>query len=252
MNEKPTYRTKELADLAKVTVRTLHHYDRLGLLVPAQRSEAGYRLYIDQDLLRLQQILIYRELGLPLEQIRGILDDPGFDLRRALVRQRERLDEQAHRTGAMIRSIDAALARLEGDDTMETKDIFDGFGAERHEPEVRERWGGTAAYRESARRTASYTDGDKRRIKAENDDLMRRFATCLTAGEASDSDAAMDLAEAYRLHFDRWYYPCSRFMHARLADMYTADARFAESFENHAEGLAAFVAEAIRANAQRT
>jgi DNA-binding transcriptional MerR regulator len=251
MDEKPTYRVKELAELAKVTVRTLHHYDRLGLLVPAKRSTSGYRLYGENDVLRLQQILIYRELGLPLEQIRRTLDDPEFDLREALVRQRERLSQQANHASAMIRSVDAALIRIEGDTTMGAKDIFEGFEPEEHEPEVRERWGATEAYKESARRTARYTDDDWRRIKAENEDLMQRFASCLATGEQADSGAAMDLAEAHRMHFDRWYYPCSRFMHAGLAEMYTADARFAESFEHHAEGLAVFVADAIRANARR-
>jgi len=252
MDETTTYRIKELADLAKVTVRMLHHYDRLGLLVPEQRSAAGYRLYGENNLLRLQQILIYREFGLPLEQIRRILDDPGFDLRRALVGQRERLSQQAHSARTMIRSIDATLKRLEGDTKMGAKEIFDGFDSKKHEPEARKRWGATEAYKESARRTARYSKDDWRQIKAENEDLMKRFAACLASGEQAGSDAAMDLAEAHRMHFDRWYYPCSLVMHAGLADMYTADPRFAQDFDRHAEGLATFVADAIRKNARRT
>jgi DNA-binding transcriptional MerR regulator len=84
MNTRRVLRVKEVALLAGVTVRALHHYDELGLLVPGQRSRSGYRLYTEQDLLRLQQILIGRELGLPLEEIRRSLDDPRFDLKKTL------------------------------------------------------------------------------------------------------------------------------------------------------------------------
>src|SRR5690606_1513284 len=96
--------------IAGVSVRTLHHYDTLGLLVPTRRSAAGYRLYDDDDLLRLQQILIGRELGLTLEAIRRSLDDPAFDRRRALLEQRKQLERRAEETAEMIRAVDRALA----------------------------------------------------------------------------------------------------------------------------------------------
>src|SRR5690606_23922627 len=105
----------EVARLAGVSVRTLHHYDEIGLLVPSRRSDAGYRLYDEADLLRLQQILIGRELGLPLEQIRRSLDDPGFDLRDALKAQRAGLLSHVHETTRMLSAIDAALAHLDGE-----------------------------------------------------------------------------------------------------------------------------------------
>src|SRR5262245_28310993 len=110
---KRTYLVKEVAALSGVTVRALHHYDELKLLTPSGRSDAGYRLYSDDDLLRLQQILIGRELGLSLEAIRRSLDDPGFDRRAALVAQRAELAARAGRAADMIRSIDAALAALD-------------------------------------------------------------------------------------------------------------------------------------------
>src|SRR5262245_65568763 len=104
------YQVRDVARIARVSVRTLHHYDAIGLLVPTGRSTAGYRLYTDADLLRLQQILIGRELGLPLEEIRRSLDDPRFDRKAALLEQRQRLCERARQADAMIRAIDAALA----------------------------------------------------------------------------------------------------------------------------------------------
>ena len=102
MARKRYYQVKELAQIAGVSVRTLHHYDEIGLLVPRGRTDAGYRLYDDDDLLRLQQILIGRELGLALEQIRGSLDDPKFDRKRALLEQRGQLAQRARQTDAMV------------------------------------------------------------------------------------------------------------------------------------------------------
>ena len=121
---------KEVARLAGVSVRTLHHYDSIGLLVPRTRTAAGYRLYTDADLLRLQQILIGRELGLSLEEIRRSLDDPRFDRKVALLDQRKRLRDRARQAEAMIRAIDVALAALDGSRTkgeMKMEDLFEGF-----------------------------------------------------------------------------------------------------------------------------
>src|SRR5215207_2105881 len=103
-----TYRVADVARLTGASIRALHHYDAIGLLVPTGRTEAGYRLYTDADLLRLQQILIGRELGFSLEAIKRSLDDPRFDHGQALVEQRRRLEAKAHALGEMLRAIDAA------------------------------------------------------------------------------------------------------------------------------------------------
>ena len=120
-----------------------------------------------------------------------------------------------------------------------------------YEAEVQERWGGTEAYKESSRRTKGYSDEDLAKIKVELEGIEVGFAAVMTDGEAADGARAMDLAEAARLHIDRWYYPCSHAMHAGLADMYTADARFKAHYDDRAEGLAEFVAGAIKANTAR-
>ena len=121
----------------------------------------------------------------------------------------------------------------------------------RHEAEVQERWGGTDAYRESARRTKDYGDADWAKIEAEAEGIERGLAAALSDGSAPDSERAMDLAEAWRGHIGRWFYPCSHQMAVGLAAMYTADARFRAHYEERADGLAEYVAEAIRANAAR-
>ena len=120
-----------------------------------------------------------------------------------------------------------------------------------HEAEARGRWGDTEAYAESRRRTEGYSDSDWGRIRQELADIEQGLARAMEDGAPPDAERAMDLAEEARLHIDRWFYPCSREMHAGLADMYTSDKRFAAHYEERAAGLAAFVSAAIKANAER-
>src|SRR5215472_9465910 len=199
-----TCQIKEAARIAGVSVRTLHHYDEIGLLVPRLRSAAGYRLYDREDLLRLQQILIGRELGLTLHEIGRSLDDPRFDLRQALRSQRQQLQGRAERTAAMLRAVDAALAILDADnagaestgaESMEMKTLFDGFDPSKYEDEARQRWGHMDAYKESARRTASYTTEDWARLKAEQERIYADAVAAMNAGTPPEDPAATSVAE---------------------------------------------------------
>jgi len=254
MKQRRTYRVSEVAQTAGVSVRTLHYYDEIGLLVPRGRTGAGYRLYDDDDLLRLQQILICREQGLALEEVRRWLDDPRFDRRQALLAQKRELQRRAQHTTEMIRAIDVALAMLEdgsGEESMDMKQIFDGFDPSKYEAEVKQRWGHTDAYKESVKRTKSYTAEDWKQIQAEQASIYADAFAALKAGGAPDSVEAMDIAERHRLAIDRWFYPCSFAMHAGLADGYEADSRFAENIDKFGPGLTPFLSAAIRANARR-
>lgn len=245
------YTVSDVARLAHVSVRTLHHYDDIGLLRPAARSAAGYRLYSDADLLRLRDILLFRELALPLEAIRPLLDAPAGERARALREQRTVLQQRLRSTHAVLRAVDAVLDAMEGEATMDTGRIFDGFDEFDHAKyaeEAEQRWGDTDAWRESQRRTKQYTKEDWARIREEGDGIMARFAALMAAGDAPSSDVARAAAEDHRMHISRWFYPCDRSMHAALAEMYVADARFGEYFESRAPGLTEFVAAAIRAN----
>jgi MerR family transcriptional regulator, thiopeptide resistance regulator len=252
---KRTYRVNELAKLARVSVRTLHHYDEIGLLVPQARSSSGYRLYDDDAVLRLQQILIGRELGLALEAIRCSLDDPGFDRKRALLEQRAALERRAGETARMIRAIDRALEAITTEPTeeanMDLEEIFDGFDPSQYEEEAKQRWGHTDAYKESARRTKSYTKEDWSKLKDEQAAIYADAFAAREADKSPDDAAVMDIAERHRLSIDRWFYPCGREMHCRLADLYESDSRFAANIDKFGAGLTAFLAAAIRANAQR-
>jgi len=250
MARKRTYLVKQVAELSGVSVRALHHYDELGLLVPSGRTDAGYRVYDDEDLRRLQQILLWRELGLSLEDVRRSLDDPGFDRRAALLAQRAELVQRAQRTDAMLRAVDAALAELEGE-TMDMKQLFDGFDPAQHEAEAEARWGNTHAFQESKRRTERYTKEDWQRLAAEQAAIYTDASRLLQAGVAPHSPEAMAVAERHRQCIDRWFYPCGPDMHRRLADMYEHDPRFAENIDKYGAGLTPFLAAAIRENASR-
>lgn len=237
-----------------VSVRTLHYYDEIGLLAPADRTSAGYRLYDDDSLLRLQQILIGRALGLSLDEIRRSLDDPDFDHRAALVSQRQALVARAEETAGMIRAVDKALAILDEDrkdSEMTMEQIFEGFDPKAYGAEADARWGDTDAYKTASRRTKDYTEEDWKRIKAEQAAIYDALATLMQEGDDAEGVAAMELAERHRLSIDRWFYPCSHDAHAGLADLYEADGRFAETIDKHGDGLTPYLAAAIRANARR-
>src|SRR5690606_38042982 len=121
-----TYTVNQLAQLAGISVRALHHYDEIGLLKPAFTGDNRYRYYGEEELLRLQQILIHRELDIPLAEIGAILDAPGFDKVETLQKQRERLKEQAQRYARMVKTIDRTIARLKGDRAMKDADLYSG------------------------------------------------------------------------------------------------------------------------------
>ncbi|RYZ05207.1 MAG: MerR family transcriptional regulator [Myxococcales bacterium] len=243
------YQIKEVAELARVSVRALHHYDELGLLVPKQRTEAGYRLYDDEDLLRLQQIVLSRELGLSLEDIRRSLDEPGFDRRRLLMAQRAELMKRAEQTAAMVRAVNAALARLEGQET-DMSEIFEGFEPSRYEAEAEQRWGQTEAFRESRRRTQRFTQEDWQELAAEQQAIYAELHRLLVAGTPPTAAPSCAAAERHRLSIHRWFYPCDHEMHSKLAGLYEQDARFAQNIDKYGAGLTPFLVAAIRENAK--
>jgi MerR family transcriptional regulator, thiopeptide resistance regulator len=243
----------EVAALAGVTVRTLHHYDRIGLLSPSGRTASGYRQYAPADLDRLHAVLLYRELGFSLEDVAALLADdadPAAHLRRQHALLRERLE----RTQQMVEAVEKEMeARHMGISLTpeERFEVFGDFDPDQYEEEVQERWGETDAYAQSKRRTSSYTKDDWLRIKAEGEDVEARFAAALAAGVPADSEQAMDIAEEARQQISRHYYDCPPEMHASLGRMYVEDERFTAHYERRAPGLARYVSDAVQANAAR-
>jgi MerR family transcriptional regulator, thiopeptide resistance regulator len=251
--EMTTWTVGQVADVFGVTVRTLHHYDAIGLLTPSERSRAGYRLYTDEDLTRLQQIVVYRRLEMPLEEIATLLDSDE-DAVAHLRRQREAVMTRLDELTDIVVAIDRALEREMSNEpatTEELKELFgDGFKDE-YQQEAQDRWGDTDAWKQSAARTKRYTKADWAEVKAEMEAVGAAFVAAKRSGEPATSEAAMDAAEAARLHIHNRFYDCSHDFHRNLGDMYVADPRFTKTYEDQEPGLAQYVRDAIHANADR-
>ena len=238
----------QVAERFAVTVRTLHHYDEIGLLRPGRRSAAGYRLYTDADITRLQHVVVYRRLGLALSDIGAVLDDPGADVTAHLRRQREtvmsRLDELSDLVVAIDRALEAQMSGVQLT-REEQKELFgDGF-SEEYRTEAQERWGDTEEWRRSQVRTAQYTKADWEAVKAEADAVNAAFAAALRSGAAPDSAPARAAAEAHARHIQERFYDVSPQMHLCLARMYVADERFTKYYDDLEPGLAQYVHDAI-------
>jgi DNA-binding transcriptional MerR regulator len=244
----------DVARLAGVTVRALHHYDEIGLLSPGGRTASGHRRYDQADLQRLQQLLFYRELGFGLDQVAAMLDQPDADPIEQLTRQHALLEERAARLRAMADAVVRTIhARRTGINLTpeEMFAVFGDFDPTQYADEAEERWGDTEAYRQSTARTSTYTEDDWTRLQAEAAEVNDRFAAAMAAGLPADSAEAMEAAEAHRQQISRNFYDCGYDIHRGLAQMYVTDERFTKKYEDVAPGLAQYVHDAVLANAAR-
>ncbi|WP_129305052.1 MerR family transcriptional regulator [Streptomyces sp. L2] len=253
-----SYSVGQVSAVAGVTVRTLHHYDKAGLLSPSDRSHAGYRLYSEADLVRLQQILFYRELGFPLDEIAAILKDPQADpVERLRARQRQLSDEIAR----LQRLAEVAERAVEVQKTgvrLTPQERFEVFGEVTFDlsyaTEAELKWANSAGHREAMARAAAHTKEDWRRLMGEAAAWRAELLAAFDEGEPSDGERAMDLAEEHRLHIARWFTACPPDMHRRIADDFAADPRaFALVVppSHQRPGLAAYTCRAVHANAAR-
>ena len=227
----------EVSQISGVSVRTLHHYDAIGLLRPTAVTEAGYRLYDDTALARLQSILLFRELAFPLKEIKRIMDDPQFDQATALEQQIRLLELQQER---LSRLIDLARETMKTGVTHMDFTAFDNSKLEQYAAEVKERWGNTTAYQESAQRPAAEQKDAAAGLMAQFA-RMGRLRTGDPAGQEAQ-DAVRELQEFITKHF----YTCTPEILAGLGQMYTADDRFRVSIDAAGgEGTADFAGKAI-------
>lgn len=230
---------KETAALTGVSVRTLHHYDSIGLLKPARVTEAGYRLYDDTCLQRLQAILLFRQLQFPLGEIRKILDAPGFDPREALEQQIHMLELQREHLDRLIDH--ARKIQKTGVMTM-SFEAFDNSKLEQYAAEAKERWGNTDAYREYEKKA------EKGGMDAIGAEMMKIFARMgeIRTGDPASPEAQSLVVELQQFISDH-YYTCTREILRDLGEMYSTDERFARNIDNAGgEGTAAFATNAIR------
>lgn len=241
----------QVAERFAVTVRTLHHYDEVGLLSPSERTRAGYRLYTGDDLTRLQHIVVYRRLGFALEEIALLLENPESveqHLRRQRAAVTSRLDEMRDLVAAIDRALEREMNSERATDD-ELKELF-GEGFHDAQAEAEQRWGETDAWRQSRERTKNYSKADWEEVKAESDRVHAAFTDAMDAGEPATAAAAMDAAEQHRVSIQR-FYDCSYDMHRNLADLYVSDPRYTATYDEIRPGMAHYVREAIHANADR-
>nr|WP_293483100.1 MerR family transcriptional regulator [Phenylobacterium sp.] len=251
------YTVKQVAKLSGVSVRTLHHYDAIGLLKPAGVRANGYREYGRDELLRLQQILFHRELGFPLEQIRRVLDAPGFDRVAALKAHRARLDAEAKRYRRLLRTIDDTLAALEGAKTMNETAMYRGFDPEeqaKQEAWLVDRYGpGVQASIDAVKaRQKSWTQADFDDAQAEIAEIEADFRQALAEALPAGSQVVQALTRRHCAWIAKsWPMPVSRVAYENLAALYGEHPDFRARYEAQAEGLTNYLQSAMRVFAER-
>ena len=232
---------REFAQFTGVSVRTLHYYDEIGLLPPAMVDKStGYRYYDEQTLLRMQEILFYRELDFSLKRIADILSSPHYDRTQALKDQKVLLTLKKERLENLISAIDGAM---KGENVMNS---FDNRKLEQYKAEAQEKWGRTDAYQEHAEKTKNYSK-DKWNALAEGmDAIMAEFALSMKTS-APDSPEAQSLVRKLQEHITENYYRCTKEILFGLGQMYVADDRFRSNIDKHGDGTAAFIRDAVTA-----
>lgn len=238
---------REFAKLTGVSVRTLHFYDEIGLLKPSSVDEQnGYRYYDECSLTCMQEILFYRELDFPLKEIRMILSSPDYDKQNALKEQKQLLTLKKERLERLISALDGAM---KGE--IVNMNVFDNseFEAKREEyvKEAKEKWGDTAAYKESSEKTADYSADKWEQLNSAMNDRIAEFADCKRKGFAPDSKQAQELAKNWQDFITENYYTCTKEILASLGEMYVADQRFLKNIDSHGDGTAQFISDAIKA-----
>jgi MerR family transcriptional regulator, thiopeptide resistance regulator len=248
---------KQVARLSGVSVRTLHHYDEVGLLKPASIGENGYRYYGQDELLRLQQILFHRELGFSLEEIGRVLDAEGFDRVAALKAHRVRLEAQARRYRQLMRTIDTTLAALQGDAKMDDKAMYRGFDPEKqagYEKELVEKHGpDMQEHIEQAKAgMAGWKQADYDAMQAEAEAIEAAMAKALVDGLPVDSGAVTALMRRQQAWISKgWNRQAPAQALVGLGQMYLDDPRFRERYDGRQAGLAEYMAAAMRSFAER-
>lgn len=257
-HENGTMTVGRTAELVGVSVRTLHHWDQIGLVTPSGRTWSDYRLYDSADVARIHRVLVYREIGLPLAEISRVLDDPHSDPGEHLHRQRTLLRERIRRLERAALAVDEMIERTNamtentGGQTLTPEEQAEIFGTDWNpvwQDEARQRWGDTDAWAQSEARAQAMTPQQWRQVKQDHDALNADLAAAMDRGIEPGSQEAGTLAERHRDSISVAY-DCSHSMHVLLARMYTEDPRFTETYDKVAPGLAGWLRQIIEANAR--
>lgn len=239
-----TYSIKELASMAGISVRILHHYDAIGLLIPDRRSGNRYRFYGHSHLLKLQQILFFRELDFSLEQIKTILEDPEFDVIQVLNEQKKLLADRQKRIARWICTIDQTIHYLQGEGSMQDKDFYAGFSEEKqaeYEKEIRAMYG-DEPLNTSVRRWNSLSKERQKEMIAKGNQFHQRIADAMPLGY--DNPEVVDLMRQYWENM-QFFYDVSLDRFEQLGHMYNQDPAFRATYETVKPGLAEFMEQAV-------
>ena len=232
---------REFAKFTGVSVRTLHYYDEIGLLKPSHVDPStGYRYYDEEALLRMQEILFYRELDFSLNSIRQIISSPNYDKTKALNEQKQLLKLKKERIERLIHAIDGAM---KGENVMKA---FDGSEFEKYKSEAQEKWGKTEAYQQHAEKTKNYSKEKQNSLVQDMDAILAEFSLCMNSGAGPASPEAQSLVKKLQNHISMNYYNCTNEILAGLGQMYVADERFKSNIDRHADGTASYISEAIK------
>jgi DNA-binding transcriptional MerR regulator len=239
------YTVNQLAKLANISVRTLHYYDEIGLLKPAHTKTNGYRYYGEAELIKLQQILFFKELEFALTDIQQMLNSGDFDELQALQDQRRLLELKMARTQKLIDSIDTTIKHKKGGQHMDTTEIFASFDdAEftQYQQEAKQRWGNTEAYQKSVANAAKLTKVEYQNLKEQGKAFTQKLADTMDKGATSP-----EFQELINQHYQSigQFFECSLEMYRQISEGYITDARFAKYYDDFKPGLAKAVHAAI-------
>ena len=242
----------EVSTLLGVSVRALHHWDESGLVHPSQRSAAGYRLYSEADIMRIQQVLVYRQTGMSLADIKAVLDEPGADALTHLRRQRELVQGQVSHLQQMLNSIDMVMEIHQSGARISVAEMAEIWGTDwdpAYIGEAQARWGDTEDWAESARRKSQMTRTDWEQAHEETVALEAALAEAMCSGVEPGSPEANALARWHRKDLNRWF-EVSTSKQVLIARDYVVDERFARYYDKRAPGLAAWLKDVIDAGAR--
>jgi len=237
------YTINKLAKLAGVSVRTLHHYDQIGLLSPQRLVSNGYRVYGQEELLQLQQILFFRELGLSLSTIQEIMHNPTFDRQAALQQQATWIAEEHDRLGQLLQTITKTFRNK----PMTYTELYEGLSKEtleEYEKEAKERWGNTDAYKQSQERWGSLSPEQQAQLLEDGKAAQRKMVELMSEGPESPAIQAM-IDDQYR-GINEQFYDCSLEMFLALAEMSVSDERYATYYRKFHPELPEFHLKAVQ------
>lgn len=240
-----SYSVQALATIAGTSVRTLHYYDEIGLLTPSRTLLNGYRHYEEPELLKLQQILFFRELDFSLADIKRILNSPHFDLSAALADHRKLIELKKKRLNGLLHTIDETIKKLKSENTMPDEELYDSFKDEEmkeYAAEARQKWGNTDAYKQSQAKISKMTKAQMQQLKDDGKKHMQNLAKVMDLPIESPEVQALIKKSHDNTNF---FYDCSYKMFRNLGQMYVNDPRFTTTYEKFRPGLAVFVRDAI-------